>query len=434
MIKSDAAGCPRDGAGNQNLMNRRQFAALAGAASAALVCGADSILAAETSDELIAGIRQETLWRNRDGQSRTWFHPRGCMLPGIDGKPVALMTLQEITGSDYFGPVHWTQSFDLGKTWTDPDAIPALGRLPVQGHEGLEEGVCDVVPEYHAKTNTVLAVGHNVYYRGPQFSVGDQLRRYPVYTVRKADGSWSERKVLEWDDPRGAQTYSNGCGQRVVLPDGDIIMSFYFHAGENDRKVAGVRCSYDGDRLLVKEVGPPIVNEVKRGLLEPSVTRFRDRIYLTIRAEDDRGYVATSEDGLHYDEKQAWAWDDGEPLTLSTTQQHWLTRSDALYLVYTRKDALNENVIRWRSPLWIARVDPDKLCLIRETERTVFPLVGDGVNDPDEVALMGNFHVHHATPDESWVTVGEWKPRRDAKGDTLLGRISWRQPHTNLAF
>ncbi|MEZ6039608.1 MAG: hypothetical protein R3C20_03830 [Planctomycetaceae bacterium] len=38
------------------------------------------------------------------------------------------------------------------------------------------------------------------------------------------------------------------------------------------------------------------------------------------------------------------------------TQQHWLTHSDGLYLVYTRKDESNINVIRWRSPLGLPRL------------------------------------------------------------------------------
>ena len=55
------------------------------------------------NDSLITAITKQTLWTNRDGESRTWFHPRACMVPDEDGKPVALMTLQEIGGSDYFG-------------------------------------------------------------------------------------------------------------------------------------------------------------------------------------------------------------------------------------------------------------------------------------------------------------------------------------------
>ena len=49
---------------------------------------------------LIHSISKDTLWQNRDGKSRTWFHPRVCMMPDTDGKPIALMNLQEIGGSD----------------------------------------------------------------------------------------------------------------------------------------------------------------------------------------------------------------------------------------------------------------------------------------------------------------------------------------------
>ena len=211
------------------------------------------------------------------------------------------------------------------------------------------------------------------------------------------------------------------------------MMSFTFGPEANGRMVCGVRCAFDGETLTIKEVGPAIKHPVKRGLLEPSVTHFKDRFYMTIRAEDDRGYLCTSDDGLNYAEKKAWTYDDGEPLTMSTTQQHWLTHSDGLFLVYTRKDEINSNVIRWRSPLWVAQVDVEKQCLIRETEQSVLPLMGDGVGQPDKVALMGNFHVTNASPDESWITVGEWMPRLPkAGGDLLMARIKWSKPNRKL--
>ncbi len=409
-------------------MKRRHFLKIAATSGIAFTSGDRSLLSAQSDQDLIRDISKHTLWRNRDGKGITWFHPRCCMIPRKGAAPQAMMTLQQITGSDYFGPVHWSVSEDEGQHWTDPAPIDSLGRRPVKGHEGLQEGVCDVVPEYHAATGTVLALGHNVYYRGPKFSNNDQLARGPVYTVRKEDGSWTEQKILQWDAARGS-IYTNGCGQRVTMPDGDVILALSFDAGSPARQVCGARCSFDGETLEIRETGPALTLDVKRGLLEPSVTRFRDRIFVTIRAEDDRGYVAVSDDGLQYGEKKAWTWDDGEPLGMSTTQQHWLTHSDALYLVYTRRDVSNEKIIRWRSPLWLARVDPEKLCLIRKTERIVLPLVGDAVNDPDGVTLMGNFHVTNVSPTQSWVTVGEWMPKRKALGDTLLARIDWSRPN-----
>lgn len=383
-----------------------------------------------TDTPLIASITKETLWKNRDGKRKTWFHPRVCMIPGPNEKPVALMNLQEIGGSDYFGQVHWSQSSNLGKSWSEPEPISALGRDAIPGrNDDLKAAVCDVTPQYHPQTGTVLALGHVVFYKGAYFARKEQLHRYPVYVTRAADGTWSERKILKWDDPRGAHIYSNNCGQRVVLPNGDVQMSFTFGPKAEHRMVSGVHSTFDGQHLKIKEVGPPLHNPKGRGLLEPSVTRFGGQFWLTIRAEDSRGYVSVSNDGLNWEEKRAWSWDDGEPLDMSTTQQHWLTHSDGLFLVYTRRDDSNVNVIRWRSPLWVAQVDVEKRCLIRSTERVVLPLVGDGVNAPNQVALMGNFNITNASPYESWVTVGEWMPRNGYRGDVLLARIRWSKPN-----
>lgn len=407
------------------MQTRRQFlksAALAFAASPAL---------AQSETPLINTITREVVRRNRDGKGVTWFHPRACPVPGKDGAPpTILMTLQSIGGSDYFGPVHWSETNDLGKSWSPPEAIPALGWHEMEPKfKGLKAGVCDVVPQYHPQTKTVLAMGHVVFYRGRKFSRGEQLARYPVYAVRRADGTWSERRILQWDDPRGSFIYTNNCGQRIVLPNGDIAMSFTFGDQENFRKVAGVLCSFDGERLKIKKVGEPLELNHKRGLLEPSITRFNGRFFMTIRAENFHGYNSVSDDGLNWSRLKEWSWEDQEPLTMSTTQQHWLTHSDGLFLVYTRKDETNTSVPRWRSPLWVARVDPEKRHLIRSTERVVLPLSADGVKDADNVALMGNFHVTNASRDESWVTVGEWLPKKQARGDLLMARIKWNKPN-----
>ena len=85
----------------------------------------------------------------------------------------------------------------------------------------------------------------------------------------------------------------------------------------------------------------------------------------------------------------------------------------------------NQNVIRWRAPLWMARVNLEQHRLIRSSEQVVFPMIGDGVSQPDEVALMGNFHINPVSKNESWVTVGEWLPRKDARGNLLLARLRW---------
>ncbi|NNE90492.1 MAG: exo-alpha-sialidase, partial [Verrucomicrobiales bacterium] len=99
-------------------MKRRHFLHTATAASLPLFSNGQS------GNPLIRSIEKVTLRKNRDGsEGTTWFHPRACMIPQPDGQkpPTALMCLQSIGGSDYFGPVHWSTSSDLGKTWSDPE-------------------------------------------------------------------------------------------------------------------------------------------------------------------------------------------------------------------------------------------------------------------------------------------------------------------------
>lgn len=406
---------------------RREFLRRAAGTTAFLALDRRSsrLFATEAQPSLIASIEKVVLRRGRDGRGPAWFHPRACVVPGPRGT-MALMTLQTISGSDYFGPVQWMSSHDLGRTWTDPQPVAPLGR--VKQSNGAEEGVCDVVPEWHAPTKTVLALGHNVFYSGPRFSA-DQPPRWPVYAVWR-NGNWGPRRKLEWNDPRGAYIYTNNCGQRVTLPKGDILLALSFAAVKGKaRSVASVVCGFDGETLSVKQIGEEIRHDAGRGLLEPSLLQFGGRFWLTLRAEDNRGYVCVSDDGLHWAPKQAWAWDDDEPLTMSTTQQHWLAHSDGLFLVYTRKDATNVNVPRWRAPLWLARVDVRTRRLLRATERIVLPLVGDGVNAADDVAYSGNFHPMNASVEESWVTDGEMLPKRGWKGDLLLARIRWSRPN-----
>jgi hypothetical protein len=194
------------------------------------------------------------------------------------------------------------------------------------------------------------------------------------------------------------------------------------------KRQPGLHCVHR-DSIAIKRSGNELRNRTQRGPLEPNLVRFGRRFYMTIRAEDDRGHVTVSDDGLTWAPPRAWCRNDGEPLTMSTTQQHWLPHRDGLYLVYTRKAEKNVNVMRRRAPLDMAAVDPGSLRLVRTTERVVLPLIGDGVNDAKHVARMGNLHTTAASPDESWVTVGECLPHDGWCGDLLMARIHWSRPN-----
>lgn len=406
------------------MLHRREFLRTSSAVIAAAL--GSPALAQGKASPLVSEIRRSVIWNDR-GTNPAWFHPRACMIPGSP-QPVAFMTLQRVSGSDYFHPVHWSESKDLGQTWSEPAPVPAFGRTPLA--DGLENGVCDVVPTYHAPTRTVLAMGHNVYYKDGRLT-RPSTARYPVYAVRDAQGRWSNLGQLAWDDPRATAIYSCGCSQRITLADGNLLVPLTFGPiGRTDRAVGSVLCAFDGQQLQVRKA---TVRELRlpvgRGLLEPSLAQFGGRFYMTIRAEDGHGYVSVSDDGLEWSKPQPWAWEDGNRLSMSTTQQHWVRHSEGLLLAYTRKSEENVNVFRWRSPLYVAQVDLKRLCLVRDTEQVALPLIGDGIKEPDRVARMGNFHITDATAQESWLTVGECLPKDGWTGDTLLARLVWSRPN-----
>jgi hypothetical protein len=185
------------------------------------------------------------------------------------------------------------------------------------------------------------------------------------------------------------------------------------------------KCSFDGNDLKYLSHGTELeLNNNTRGLGEPSITRFGGTYFMTIR-NDEKGFVARSEDGLHFKGYQPWMFDDGNELGSYNTQQHWVAHSDALFLVYTRSGANNDHVFRHRAPLFMAQVDPEALCVIRETEQILVPERG---------ARLGNFGVTEVTPYESWVTVAEWMQPRGVEqygsdGSVFVSKIKWNKPN-----
>jgi hypothetical protein len=124
----------------------------------------------------------------------------------------------------------------------------------------------------------------------------------------------------------------------------------------------------------------------------------KGRFILTLR-NDEAGYVCDSDDGLHFSTPKLWAFDDGSDLGNYNTQQHWLAHEDRLFLIYTRRGANNDNVMRHRAPLFMAEVDPEKLCVIRDSEIELVPNRG---------ARLGNFGVSRLSANEYLVVVSEW--------------------------
>ena len=375
-------------------------------------------------------IDSKTVW-SYQSLKMAYFHPRSCSFSHRKNK--ILMTLQSIGGSDFFGELQFCSSDDSGHTWKQqPELVPNMGRIVIGN--GIEEGVCDVVPDYHTPTKTVVAIGHNVYYRNGKLydsladwekEDGPVLQRYIVYTTMDKNTRWSgERKRLECPEFADCSMFSCGCSQKIMLADGNILIPVTFgHFDRKDRQVSSLLYSFDGNTLTPQKCGNILENPVGRGLLEPSIIDFQDKYYMTLRAEDERGYLSVSNDGLNWKPIKAWQWEDGTPLIMSTTQQHWLKLGAKLYLVYTRKNGENAKVFRWRSPLLIAEFDTVKLCLKKSSEQIVLPMRGD-LDKPDTIGLMGNFHPLALSETEAIVTVGEMRPKMGFSGDTLMARIT----------
>lgn len=257
------------------MISRRRFVQKTSATLGAVALG-QTLRAQNGAPDFVASTEVQILKHGAGPNALGWFHPRACLIPSADGKgKTVFMTLQEINGSDFFRQVHSMTSADLGRTWTEPQPIPDFGWHDKGG--GLVEGVCDIVPQWHPWTQTILAMGHNVYYKDNKLTQPAD-ERWPVYAVRDAGGAWSGRQKLQWDDPRASAISSCGCGERWWFENGDLLVPVSFGPkGRTSRSVTTLRCAFDGKKLAVKEAGTELINSAGRGLLEPSVTRFRDR-------------------------------------------------------------------------------------------------------------------------------------------------------------
>ena len=298
-------------------------------------------------------VQLEVVSNGYDGKT-CWVHPRAGAIPGQT--PSVVLTMQKLllTGSDVFFALNEMRSDDLGKNWSGPKEHAAtLGRRDESN--GVVVAACDFSPKWHAKSGKLLGIGHTVRYLNDKV-ISDRSREtcYSVYD--EANRSWSKWTTLAMPEDPKFYNAGAGCVQRVDLPNGEILLPIYFKArDEKHYRVTVLRCAFDGQSLSMLEQGNELAVEIDRGLAEPSLTRFDDRYFLTLR-NDQAGYVTTSRDGLQFDPPRMWRFDDGTDLGNYNTQQHWVTHRDGLFLIYTRRGAKNDHVFRHRAPLFMAHV------------------------------------------------------------------------------
>lgn len=361
-------------------------------------------------------VQLDTITSGFDGKT-CWVAPRAGVIPGP--KPVIVLTMQKLLleGSDVFYALNEVLSEDLGKTWSAPLEHPeTLGRR--EEPDGVQIVIGDFTPQWHAASGKLLGTGATVRYQknsaGLEVKISQNLApsRTAFTVYDPANRTWTPWEMVQMpDDPKFFYA-TVGSSQRVDLPNGDVLLPFHFKTrGESPYHTAVMRCSFDGRKLTYVEHGDELSRPVEpgveykepggrqTGVFEPSLTRHGGRYYLTMR-NDRAAYVATSGDGLHFGPVQRWRFDDGGDLGSRNTQQHWVNHRTGLYLAYTRVGANNDHVFRNRAPIFIGKVDLEKLQVIRATERILIPERGAG---------LGNaFGVTDVSENEIWVTSAEW--------------------------
>jgi hypothetical protein len=356
-----------------------------------------------------------------------WFHPRAAAVPSAGGgAPAIVMTIQKhLTVSDYYSGLSVMTRTSPSGPWTGPVAPPELDwqKLP----DGVTLSVADVTPGWHGPTGKVIAIGCQVRY-SPK---GEQLEDVPrahqtVYAVYDPKTTrWTKWQRLELPPGDDFNFARNACAQWLVQPDGTLLVPLYI--GINARvptSVTVAECRFDGTKLTYLRHGNILRLDVPRGYGEPSLIKFQGRYFLTLR-NDIKGYVTVSDDGLNFPEPKPWTFDDGAELGSYNTQQHWLAHRDGLFLIYTRRGANNDHIVRNRAPLFMAQVNPETWQVIRRSEKAVVPERG---------AELGNFGANYVSESESWVTVSEGMFMKDSKargaeGATLVARIQWAKPN-----
>ena len=320
--------------------------------------------------------------------------PRAFRTP--DGRiHIAYGTLL-LSGSDVFQDNCVISSGDGGKTFSDPRV---LNGRPETYENGVRR-VYSLNAFYHEKSRCCFALGRMTSYsddRAPIHS-GKGMMNALTGTFDPAGMRFTSCEIMI---PPGTEDYDVlTFMEPLEEEDGTVLIPAYARPGDQSRhEVVVFRFAVENGRLRFLARGASLVrNDLNRGLCEPRLTKLRGTYYLTLRS-DEIGWLSKSADGLNFSAPTEWRWDDGELLTSRNTQQAWLRHPDGLFLVYTRETPHNRHIFRRRAPLFMARFDEDRDCLIKDTEVIAVPEMG---------ARLGNFSVTGISENEAWICVCEW--------------------------
>jgi hypothetical protein len=358
-------------------------------------------------------VSVEVIFHGRS-KNECWFEPTAALVPDGGKSPRIILTASQLTGCDV-GPQHYSWTWNGGTTWTNPAESQALQVNP-QENDTFEKPWMS--PWYHSASDTTLMIGRTCFtqdvlplsnVKGETHSIwaprAKSMRLKPdlIYSRWNTEGSdFLPWKRVAWQpllkNSENTSVFTSDVCQRVETDSGTILSPITVHEGDDPAAAGVLMMKWDGSTLSAENIGNIMTCGDVRGFHEPSLVHHKGRYFLTIR-NDLRGYVAVSHGGLQFDTPRPWTFDDGTELGSYNTQQHWLAQDDTLFLVYTRRSDLSNGVVRHRAPLYMAEVDPERVCVIRETERVVVPENG---------ARMGNFCTLNVGPNEAWIITGEW--------------------------
>ncbi len=350
-------------------------------------------------------IELKSIYNGFDFES-CWVGP-GTAVDSESGFAVLGMARLDLSGSDVFDGSHFAYSTDFGASWTEPTKPDVFSRRPLESGGST---CCGVFPVWHAPSRQMLGFGHVINYT--QDDVVDHHHSRPIAISRLDIPTRTWSAPVEIPVPAEIELdYTQVATQFVTMEDGDILMPISVSSHPDLLFTTYVtQLRLNGTSAEIVKWGNGLSVAEPRGLYEPALMKFRGRYYMTLR-NDITGYVTVSDDGFEYETPGEWCFDDGQSLGNYNTQQRWVNLGDEeLYLVYTRRGGDNDNVFRHRAPLFIAQVDPERLCILRDSEQVLVPNRG---------ARLGNFSICKVSEDESWVMAAEWM-QNDTAG---FGRV-----------
>ncbi|MGV8095434.1 MAG: hypothetical protein AB2L24_26575 [Mangrovibacterium sp.] len=381
-------------------------------------------------------IQIETVFQTDDD---IFLQARTAIVSDAENKRSILTMSAHGVGTHAYGDLFFMDSTFQSQRWSFPQRIENLKKRIVDNKFIKVFG--DVTPVWHEKSRTVLCTGKtffsdisdSAYIFDLKKVIAENLPKkridienlqevaYAVY--HPGNNKWSVPKAIDLPEKldNGDEFYCTnaGCTQWVELPDGDVLLPVRYIKG-NLYVSTVILCSYDGQNLKYKKHGSRFTVADRRGLVEPSIASYNGSYFLTMRG-DFSAYVAKSNDGLNFRSFREWEFSDGSWLGSYNTQQHWIANSHGLFLVYTRKGANNDHVFRHRAPLFIAQVDPERLCVIKETEKRLMPI-------PEGVSDLGNFGITYVNDNESWVTAAVTPSKiglAHRKTKILIAKVKW---------